>query len=299
MRIAVEMDFINSFQNKMFNIIPLILILLSLTTIIIIVAKKFSVLANLDVNTIQSEREAKFKERIIGNRLKRNYFKYYSRILRIINPIISSIGKYSKISYKKLIEFKDSYGKKNILSNTNKESIKEMIVDAEKMANNNFEEAEKKYIEIIGIDSGNIDAFKSLGKFYYNNKKYNEAKQTQEHALKLLEKKYNLISGRQDNNLDEEEHIKKKNELEMNIASVYYDLSLINCSLENNILALETINKALKIEQNNPRYLDIKFKISIICKDKILANEAYEAMKKVNSDNQNLSDFEKQLNELE
>jgi len=283
----------------MFNIIPLILILLSLTTIIIIVVKKFSVLANLDVNTIQSEREIKFKERIIGNRLKRNYFKYYSKILKIINPIINSVRKYSKITYKKLIDFKNNYGKENILNDINKELVKEMIVDVEKIANNNFEEAEKKYIEIIGIDSGNIDAFKSLGKFYYNNKKYNEAKQTQEHALKLLEKKYSLISGGQDNNLNEEEHKKKKNELEMNIASVYYDLSLINCSLENNILALEIINKALKIEQNNPRYLDIKFKISIICKDKISANEAYEAMKKVNSDNQNLSEFKKQLNELE
>ena len=43
----------------MYNVLPLLIILFSLTSIIIIVVRKFSVLASLDIETIQSEKEAK------------------------------------------------------------------------------------------------------------------------------------------------------------------------------------------------------------------------------------------------
>ena len=46
----------------MFNIIPLVLILLSLGVIIIIVLRKFAVLANLDVDSIPAEREARVRD---------------------------------------------------------------------------------------------------------------------------------------------------------------------------------------------------------------------------------------------
>ena len=62
----------------MFNIIPLLLILLSFGVIIYIVVKKFSILANLDVDSIPAEREAKFKEKIINDVtsfLKSQYFQ--------------------------------------------------------------------------------------------------------------------------------------------------------------------------------------------------------------------------------
>ena len=70
----------------MYNIIPLFLILISLFAIIIIIIRKFSVLASLDVSTIQSEKEAMFKEQIIGNRLKRNIIRYTSKIKNFLKP---------------------------------------------------------------------------------------------------------------------------------------------------------------------------------------------------------------------
>ena len=46
---------------------------------------------------------------------------------------------------------------------------------------------EKIYIEIIGLDSQNIKAFRELGQIYFQRKEYEEAKQTLEHILKLQE----------------------------------------------------------------------------------------------------------------
>ena len=93
----------------MFNITPLIIILISLATIIVIVVRKFSVLANIDVETIQAEREQMVKEHIISTRFKRNFYKYYSRLMRILRPIGQLIAKGGKAFYKKLLEYRDNY----------------------------------------------------------------------------------------------------------------------------------------------------------------------------------------------
>jgi hypothetical protein len=71
----------------MYNIIPLILILLSLGIMAIIIVRKFPALANLDVDNIPAEKEAKFKEQIISNRLKRSFIKWGSKFIRLVKPL--------------------------------------------------------------------------------------------------------------------------------------------------------------------------------------------------------------------
>src|SRR3989339_285760 len=96
----------------MFNIIPLILILVSLVIIIFLIIKKFSVLANLAIDTIQAEREEKFKNKIISNRIKRNTLRHYMKIVRMVRPILNSAGEMIKKKYNDLVEAKEEYNKK-------------------------------------------------------------------------------------------------------------------------------------------------------------------------------------------
>jgi hypothetical protein len=56
--------------------------------------------------------------------------------------------------------------------------------------------------------------------------------------------------------------------------------------------------KALEIEPNNPRYLDTILEISIIKKDKVLANETYKRLKEVNPENQKLAEIKEEIAEL-
>lgn len=279
----------------MYNIIPLILILVSLSIIITIVVRKFSVLANLDIDSIQAEREVKFKEQIIGNRLKRNYSKYYSKIMRVISPIAGFFGELLKKQYHKLIEIKETptiVEKSNIIS---EKSIDILFTEAqEHIKKDELDVAEQKLIEIIGRDSKSIQAFVELGKLYFERKNNNEAEQTMIHALKLMEKEYDLLVQ-----ADQEKDQEKVNELKNQIASIYFDLSLVNRAQESNEKAIANIDKALKIEPNNPRYLDTKLEISIIKKDKILAQTTYERLQEANPENQKLEDIKKQIDDIE
>ncbi|MFH1523241.1 MAG: tetratricopeptide repeat protein [Patescibacteria group bacterium] len=262
----------------MYNIIPVILILLSLSIIIVIVARKFSVLANLDVNSIQEVRETRVKEKIISDRFKRNITKWSSRLIKAYKFTSDKTSIFLKWSNNKLQDLKDSYKVETILPIDDKEKkIKELFVEADELCKKEMrEEAEKRLIEIIGLDSKNIDAFTTLGHLYFEDKNYQEAKETFNHILKLME--------------NEEDKSK--------ISEIYFNLSLVNQTTEDYDEALVNLKEAIEIEPNNPRYLDTMIEISIINKDKVLALDAFEKLKEVNPDNQKLKEFKKQIKEL-
>lgn len=259
----------------MYNIIPLILILISLTVIIIIIVKKFPALANLDVNNMPKEKEAKFKEQIISGRLKRNIVMRTSKLARLAKPALEAVGSFFKWSYNKLHELKDSYKseeKENLSKSEIVAHVEEFFGEFDKLIKEEKnEEAEKKLIEIINLDNKSVKAFRALGELYRERKDYVEAKQTFEHVLRLEKEE----SG-----------------------ETYFDLALVGMDSEDFAGALFNIKKALEVEPDNPRYLDTLLEISIINKDKAGALEAYKRLKKSNPENQKLDEMKEQIEKL-
>jgi len=280
----------------MFNIIPLVLILLSLGVIFVIVIRKFSVLANLDIDTIQAEKEARFKEEIISNRIKKNFLKLNTRIARIAKPAGVGISSSFKWSHEKLLEIKDKYKKEKLKNTLEQESnIDKMFLEIDEcMKKDDYECAEKNYIEIIGIDPRNIKAFRGLGDLYTDKKDYEEAIQTYSHVLKLIDDMEDEVLSSE----IKEGDVTQK-ELDAQRSEVHYELALLQKDNTNIDDAFINIKKATKIEPNNPRYLDILSEISIIVKDKIVALEAYEKLTEVNPENNKLAEIKQKIDELD
>ena len=277
----------------MFNIIPFVLIIISLAIIMVIISRKFAVLANLDLDTIQAEREAKFKEQIIGTRFKRSFYKHQARLSRSLMPAIEAVRNLFRWLYKKLSEYREEYKREKIVKREEGSSnmIKRLFSEAEDLLkNDNLEAAEKKFIEIIGFDSKNIEAFKNLGEIYFEKKNYNEARETFGHVLRLTEKEIGEIE--MEGGAEDKESV---NEL---LASVYFDLALLEKESANFEESIKNIDSALKIRSNSPRFLDTKVGISIIKKDKTLALEAYNKLAEVNPENQKLDELKKQIDEI-
>ncbi|MFH1661849.1 MAG: tetratricopeptide repeat protein [Candidatus Falkowbacteria bacterium] len=267
----------------MYNIIPLILILISLGVIIMIIIKKMPVLANLDLENIPAEKQAKIKEKIISDRVKRIFFQHSSKIEKMLKPIANLVSVFFRWLHEKLHKLKEDYKKKPVLSDIDtSKKIDLFFSEAEDFKKKNeLEEAEKKYIEIIGLDSKNIKAFKLLAQIYFEKKEYGEAKQIFEHVLKLKEDASATLSTG-----------------DLDVSQNYFDLALV-CQAMNNIdEAEENIKKALKIESNNPRYLDTALEIGIIKKDKDLATDAYEKLIKANPENEKLEKLKEKIDEL-
>lgn len=272
----------------MFNIAPFIIILISLSVIIVIVVRKFSALASLDVDNIPAEKEARFKEKLISERLKRSFMKWGFKFQKNFSPVLTSISKSLSWSYDMLKEIKEKYGPQKKLTEVDLDKkISDLYSKTEELIkNDNFAEAEKNLIEIIGISSKDLKAFKMLAELYYDKKNYEEAKQTYEHVLHLID----------DNIQKEGDNVSQESLSEK--AEVYFDLSLIcrDSGIANE--SSQNIKKALEIEPNNPRFLDTLLEISIINKDKDSALEAFDKLKKADPENKKLVEIEEKIKEL-
>ncbi len=289
----------------MYNIIPLILILISLGVIIVIAVKKFSLLANLDVANMPAEREAKFKERIISNRLKRTFFKWWSKLLKLLSPLAVATGNFFSRSLERLTKLKEEYKKSPLPVDDLEQKLNQLFNEAAELKKqNDFVKVEKKYIEIIGLDSKNIRVFKELGRLYFEEKNYEEAKQTFEHLLKLKqddEEIYDnlaqIAKAEGDLKQAKKEYLKFL-EINKQSAQTYFNLALVYQAMGKMKLAVNNLKQALAIEPSQPRYLDTMLEISIMIKDKAMALDSYKKLLEVNPENQKLEEFKKQIDAL-
>jgi tetratricopeptide (TPR) repeat protein len=263
----------------MYDIIPLILICASLFIIIVVVVRKFPALANLDVENMPAEKEARFKEQIITGRMQKSLAKWKVRLGKVFGFFGGMIGGLFKFIQRKLQEAKKNYGSHpSAMPAEDKETIISglLVKNSTLDDRENFEEKEANLIKIIELEPQNSEAFIILGNLYAVNKKYEEGKQAFAHVLKLL---------------GNEEFDKQ--------AEVYYDLAAIYRDTGEAVNSLETIKMAAKLAPNNPRYLDALLEISIINKDKITAQDALEKLAAVNPENGKLAEFKAAIDGLE
>ena len=264
----------------MYNIIPLLLILLSLIVIIAIIVRKFPQLAILDVENMPSEKAEKIKEKIIKNRLGRDFTKWNTRIIAFWQTAAKSLN-FLGNWLEKLKDLKEKRQEAKKLSQISvSEKIELFLNQARELVKKedleSLTEAETKLIEIASLDQKYFPAFVELGEVYAKLKKYTEAKQTFIYVLRLLELKND-----------------SKAEAEIN-----YQLSLANENLSNLDEARDNIIESLRIEPNHPRYLNTLLDLAIMQKDKTLAQEALDRLSEVNPDNQKLGEWQGLIDNL-
>jgi tetratricopeptide (TPR) repeat protein len=268
----------------MFTVISLILIAIALAVSLVIIIKKFPALAILDVANIPGEKETKFKQQIIKQRVNRDLARWSGRLGRLaltINRRFSNWLKSWQMHLKK-IKANHETGTK-IPWQKKQKQIQGLLLAAEDLIKKEiFDSAEEKLVEVISLDQKNLPAFLSLGSLYESQKKWLEARQTYEHILKL-ERQYR----------DDKEIIG-----DLTRQEIYFSLANIEREAGETEAALENIREALELEPNNPRYLDLILNLSIMRKDKALAEEYWDKLAAVNPDNNKLTEWWKEIENL-
>ncbi|HPT08703.1 MAG TPA: hypothetical protein PLE28_03345 [bacterium] len=262
------------------NLWPIILISISLLVIIFIIIRHFPALAVLDASNIPEEKEQQIKEKIIKSRMTRKFSflnKFFGAISDWFNKLFNILHfKLSELQKKQKKQQEDQ----SMLGISLEEKNKILFSQADEfIKEENFEEAEKKLIEIISLDDKNFTAFFELGEVYHSEGKWQEAKQTLLYANKLAEVFSQKVTGNE-------------------VANLNYSLALINKELNDLDGAITNLYKSLEIDQNNPRYLDLMLDLCIIKKDKGLALRFLEKIKEINPDNNNISKWEEEVSQL-
>jgi len=268
----------------MLTTISYILISLAVIIILVIVVKKFPALAILDAANVPGEKEAQFKERMIRARMERDLSfisGFFGRIWLFLKRRLGGALKARQAQLKKIrinhkANFKIPWLEKQKKIRVLAAAIQEDLKKEDETA------AEEKLVEIISLDSKNLEAFFKLGNLYKNQRKWPEAHQTWEYALKLATQQ--AEDEKNANNITPQE--------------IYF--SLANAEKEAGDLdaALENIREALEREANNPRYLDLILDLSIMRKDKNLAMEYWEKLATANPENQKLAEWKEKIDQL-
>lgn len=264
----------------MYNLIPLVLILLSFIVIFSIISKKLPQLAILDVENLPEEKENKAKEKLIENRLRRDManlshgaLSFFSNIFKKLNFLSFLKKKLQIIKDKQILQKKLSEVPKEerlqILRRQADESIKKGELE-------DLAVAEKYLIEAANLDSRNPEVFFDLGDLYLEMKKATEAKQTFTYVLKLLE----LLDN-------------KKLE-----AETHFSLAIACRFLQDIDGAMNNILESLKIEPNNPRYLNALIEDAWQNKNLQVVSEALDKLEEVNPDNNKLDYWREKLQEI-
>lgn len=272
-----------------YDIIPFFIIIISFLAIIFIIGRKWSALKVIDIDTVSEEKESKMKKNILELRLKRNFGKFYQILSLFLRPFFEKMLIWVRHFYYRILElekkYKDESRKKISGQVAPEEGIYQYLQEAQKIMKTEDVPlaAEELYIKVIEIDNKNIDAYKGLFEIYLRTRDFRKAKEVARYLLRL-----SLEDYREDQNLE------KKH----NVASCYARLGEMEQNLENASLAIRNYKEALKIHPNNPKFLDLLLKVSIIEKDKKLARSTLQRLKIADPENQKIIDLEKEVEEL-
>lgn len=265
-----------------FYIIPTIVLIICLAIIASILYKKLPGIASINVESIAKETENKVRNKIILDRLNRSLVKFKNFSIEILKPFQRNLEELSKKLHQKAIEMeKESLKKSQPLKQIDlSQKIADNIAEVEKYIDREeYEQAENLCIDILEIDRKNPEAYELLLKIYIELRDYKKARETARYLVKLLGKV-------------------KDGENNHRLAKAYADLGYIYELEDKPDNALTNYQKAVELESNNPRFLDLLLKISIILKDKNLATEAFNNLKKADPDNKKLPELKEEIDNL-
>jgi len=293
---------------------PLVLVVAAFLGLAYLVFRKFSHLAMLDVNTLPEVKEGLKKKELLRKRMEKRSQIMGQKILEKSQPFIQKLKeiqllfrKYVGKVERKILEEKTKE-RTEVTPEKKVEMEKNLLVILQEASfsldHKDFEAAEKKYIAAIRIDSVNKEAYYGLGQVYINQKQFTEAEETYK-FLNQLSPNDPKILAKLAELAEEKGDIQKAVEyyqecvlLDDGKAAIFYKIYDLLKSIGENDSALEAAKQAVEVEPQNPKYLDNLVEISIMVRNKKLANDTYQSLRMVNPENQKLSALKQRIDEI-
>ncbi|MBT4277412.1 tetratricopeptide repeat protein [Candidatus Falkowbacteria bacterium] len=291
----------------MYDIIPFSIIIISLAIILFIVVRKFPALSSVDIDSLSEEKQSKLHEQIVISRIKNRFKKIVSskKISFLTKPGIFLKNNF-RLLYKKLLNLEKKYkfSKTKIKEITDKEIYKreDALTEAQTLLkDNNLDLAEKKFVEALNLDPQNIKAYEGLSEIYMKLDQDDQAIEVLNHIIKIEENnsqayfKLGQINFNQGDIKEAREYYLKAVKFKPHYPPILLALANVCQSLEFNEEALSYLKEAVTIESGNPKYLDRLIELSIILKDKNLAETSLSKLKEINPENKKINEYKDKI----
>lgn len=281
----------------MLDWILIIIIFVSLGIVVKVIVNKLPGLSSVDVEQIFSVKNTQTKKNIAARKLERKMDESLGGLGSICKWCGNFCKSKLKICYNRLCKLDKEYSKINQKNQSNHDADGQ-VFDRIKSAihQNKYHEAEEELLGILEFDQSNAQAYELLGEMYFQQKDYKHSREIYRHLIKLDKEKHKHYQSPVQKNVKraEKDYLRSLN-VSRNIVGHYVNLALIAKATENWQEATQVIGEAVKIEPNNPKYLDLLVEVSIINENKNLAQKALDRLRKINPTNKKLKFFQRQI----
>lgn len=261
----------------MWWIIPLFFLILSVVVVIGIVIRKIPQLRIINTDILPKEKSKRVKQAIIMRRFERHFGKRYKKGRKVFQMMGNHVSKRGRKFAQKLYALEQSYRKKQEGhleqgSQKDEQTIRRLLQEADTcIKQEEYFQAEKRYIEIISRHPKYAKAYEKLGNLYLREKKYEQAKESLLFSLRL----------------------------QKDDASVLMSLGEIALLQKQYQEAAYYLKQTIELRPNNPKYLDAFIEAMIQSGRKFEAIRGLAFLRKVNPENQKLERFEERIGEID
>jgi len=300
----------------MTTVLPFILIIISLTVIIVIVARKYPQLTLLDIDNAPDIKEEKKKDELVKRRAEERITKARETWSHRLAPVKQKAEKSQEV-FRRLVgniqarmneevqKKKEEHVDEEEPLSVSPDELRLMVLDGmSAFEQDRYEDAEKQFIAAIRIDMKNKDAYRGLGDVYFAQGQYKEAEETYKFLLHLdssdpityvrladiAEQKKDITAA--------VEYMQEAILLNDGLSPRYIRLADLLEEIEEYPTALEAVTQAVELEPENPRYLDKLIEISVLCGRKDIAENGYQRLRMVNPENKKLDVFKDKIRHM-
>lgn len=277
-----------------------------LIPVCVIFIRHFPQIAAIEVKELPEEKQQHIKVIMAEQRLLRKFKRLFDFMQKHLRPVMSLVKTMYGHWRERLGELEKQYKIEKLqvksATESGRESLKQKVSLELKQARDattrdDFEQAEGHYINVVQLDPQSVDAFEGLGEIYLAQKKFDEAKEVYRYLLKMMqEQDVGQIHLSLLNDHDQPEE--QKSIIASERAKVHFQLSEVYLQQDELTMAEKELGRSLRLEPNNPRYLDALIDISIMNKNKVKAQEFFFRLKEVNPDNKKLKEIEQRISDI-
>lgn len=255
-------------------IIPVVLAGVSVAVAAVIVIRKMPQLGVMDTSTAVGAREKRVKEAIILERFDRMGKTKLGKVSSAAQAAARGVSKTGRRAVQRLYALEQYYQrlkKSSTPSSIDADTVRTLLDQAEEFVKEEeYVQAEKRYIEVISHNPKMAEAYEGLGNLYLHSGQYGQAREALKFALRLSPAD----------------------------ASVNMSLAEVDLAEEKPAEALVYLRLCIEKRPNNPKYLDTYIEAALDAKSFDDAQKGLAQLKQANPENQKIEEFEERVQAL-
>ncbi len=287
----------------------LLIATVALVVMLAVLLRHWQEIKIIDTNSIQEEREKQKRDELILQRFDRLKSDKIAPLRAVAKKVIHSTKTRFHAGYLRLVRLEKYYAQAKapfvLMTPSVKDRIKLLLNDARSLARDTkWADAERRYLEVLGIDAHAWDGYRGLGSIYLKQELYPQAKETFEFLLqskKADDATFAALAdiAEKEGNVGQSEDFRKRAvAFRPRLANRNAELAEFYLGQGESAKAWPVAKRAVELEPKSAKYLELSLEAAILVGDRQEARRRYDQLRLVSQDRTKLQSVKERLDAM-